>query len=222
MSEFCGPCYDAGRGQVVAHYASDKRTGTPARCWHCKWGRKHPLDEKKDLERQEPELASDADDVNVEEEREESNDRADRSPAPEVKTMGNDEVRKCSRPGCEVELGPGNTTGRCAKHYYVPKSAKPAGAENGKAVAGGGKSKFCNCGLKLHANNKSGVCENCKVNRRPWAKDAEAKAKKNGHAKAETPVNTVTLEVTEGFVNQWWSLLTLKEKAALMMKVDQI
>jgi hypothetical protein len=29
--------------------------------------------------------------------------------------------RKCSREDCDAVLGPSNTTGRCAKHYYVRK-----------------------------------------------------------------------------------------------------
>src|SRR5690242_7056614 len=32
--EYCGPCKDMGRGQIVAHYAADKRRGVPAKCYY--------------------------------------------------------------------------------------------------------------------------------------------------------------------------------------------
>lgn len=35
------------------------------------------------------------------------------------------EIRTCSAEGCQRELRANNATGRCAKHFYIPKGGRP-------------------------------------------------------------------------------------------------
>lgn len=101
-----------------------------------------------------------------------------------------DEQRFCSREGCGVVLKPNNKSGRCTKHFYVPKK-KSGGASSAPA-----------------STERPVTPRKAKA-----AKNDGPKIPKAFARAAAAAAVCATIQVTEAALDSWWTKLDVQGKA---------
>jgi hypothetical protein len=120
-------------GCVATH---ETETGAPSCTWHLD-GELCPIEQRQQrASRKKPpeETPPNANDVNSEKPASEQKSGVTTMKTPETDT--NIAPKICAKPGCTIELGPKNRSGKCAAHFHwtAPRE-RTSSANNGHAVA---------------------------------------------------------------------------------------